>query len=515
MKRIIYFLIILVMVFPLTACFGENDSDPTPEAVIQVPEATYEPTPSMLNGLTGQPPIHTLSSTEKFLEDLDYMLYVMRTNFALFDVAYWAHGVDIYAIIDSAREAVLFNPEMAAEEFFDIFNYKFTPLRSIGHFTVISPALHNSILNEPSGEMWRRFFSDTALGRLRAPNVIAFYESNQPVSLDIDRIMYDLYVRLSDMTEHEIRKNYAFLYNMLTARGEVELAEKFMQALVAADIAEFFRLEMTYLQAVLANNITTRIIEDGYIAYLAIDSFLAYPVPQNEERQIFAFYEEIRDFGHLIIDLRFNGGGAPSWFYRTILEPNIDRSFVMEGFAFFPYGVYTAEYSDISYGTPLNAIAGSLRSMDNYRRDVTNILEVYDLPDLNLFDMERMDYGFRTQTTINPRAHYPRFSLEPTFQGNIWFLTDSHMGSAAEISTWAARETGFATLVGEVTGGNYGGARTVITLPNSGIAFMMDLFYVTDRYGRPFEAGTIPHIFNMDGMDALETVLTLIAVGEY
>jgi len=36
------------------------------------------------------------------------------------------------------------------------------------------------------------------------------------------------------------------------------------------------------------------------------------------------------------------------------------------------------------------------------------------------------------------------------------------------------------------------------------------LFYVTDRYGRPLEAGTIPHYFNRPGMDALETVLAMI-----
>jgi len=43
----------------------------------------------------------------------------------------------------------------------------------------------------------------------------------------------------------------------------------------------------------------------------------------------------------------------------------------------------------------------------------------------------------------------------------------------------------------------------------------MDLFYVTDSRGRPLEAGTIPHIFNREGMDALETVLALIEKGDY
>jgi hypothetical protein len=146
---------------------------------------------------------------------------------------------------------------------------------------------------------------------------------------------------------------------------------------------------------------------------------------------------------------------------------------------------------------------------------IAEIIENYDFPELNLLDMERMDYGFPIQTIINPRLHYPRFCIEPTFPGKIWLLTGPHMGSATQISAWAARESGFATLVGDVTGGNYGGPRTFVALPNSGIAFEMDLFYVADSRGRPLEAGTILHIFNREGMDALETVLALIAEGEY
>ena len=60
-----------------------------------------------------------------------------------------------------------------------------------------------------------------------------------------------------------------------------------------------------------------------------------------------------------------------------------------------------------------------------------------------------------------------------------------------------------------------GGPRIYVTLPNSGILFVIDVFYVTDAHGRPLEAGTIPHYFNRDGMDALETVLALIEEGNY
>ena len=72
-------------------------------------------------------------------------------------------------------------------------------------------------------------------------------------------------------------------------------------------------------------------------------------------------------------------------------------------------------------------------------------------------DMERMDYGFRLPTILRPRAHYPDFNTQRTFQGDIWVLVSSFSTSAAQVAAWATKETGFATLVGEISGGAYGG----------------------------------------------------------
>jgi len=101
---------------------------------------------------------HSDFTTVHFIEDLDYMLYAMQNNFALFDVAYWARGVDIYAIFDAVRESVFSNPEMTVDEFFDVIYYQFDALVPIGHFRIINPAFHNDMLNESGGEMWRHFF---------------------------------------------------------------------------------------------------------------------------------------------------------------------------------------------------------------------------------------------------------------------------------------------------------------------------------------------------------------------
>ena len=517
MKKCMYVLLFALLCFSLlaTAC-GRSSSDngdittyDTPTEVAKEPPEPYVETTTAIDIAD----LYRVFTTEQYLEDLAYMLYVMQNNFALFDVAYWARGVDIYAIFDEIEEAVLANPIMTVDEFFDVVLYQFEPLRTIGHFRIIEPDWRNFLLYEPAGTFWRLFYSFSALNRLRQPHVAAFYDTAFEM---MEPFNWAVYLTQAGRTEQELRAHRRYI--QLVARGETELAENFVQVMLAGDVSEALRLQ-PYIEAATSNNVTMRILEEDRIAFLAVDSFMGYPVPAHEERLIHGFYEEIRDFEHLIIDIRGNGGGAAQWFHRMILEPNIDSTFVMEGFSFLSFGAYASyrQYSHVSIGQHIapNTSPGVPRSMDRSWRPVAELIEAFDLPDLNLSDMERMDYGIRIQTTVEPRAHYPRMCLEPTFQGKIWLLTSPFVGSAAELSAWATRETGFATIVGEVTGGAFGGQSTIITLPNSGIAFSMDLNYVTDRYGRPLEAGTIPDIFNHDGMDALQTVLALIAAGEY
>ena len=437
--------------------------------------------------------------TYPHLEDLDHMLYVMENNFALFDVAYWAYGVDIHSIFNNVREAVVSNPHMSNNDFFFMLQYEFIPLIAIGHFHFIDSYLFQYTVFGDGRNTRRHWFSREANLRLRTPYVLAFYEQLYPEGFNINIFI-----------EQETRRFFSRNYGRLLIRGEAELAYNYKNALINRNSRAIER-NYPLVEEALADNVITRVLDEGRIAYMAIDSFLIYPIPPDEEMQIYNFYSEIADFDHLIIDLRFNGGGHASWFYRTVLEPNIDREFVMERFVFFPYGEYTMFYTG---ARRTNRTAGS-RLIDRahtteHHRPVSELLAEHDLPQLNLTDMQRMDYGFRTLKTVRPRTHYPYFCTEPAFQGKIWLLIGPGTGSAAQVSAWATKETGFATLVGEVSGGNFGGEWTIITLPNSGIAFIMDLNHVTDNSGRPLEAGTIPDIFNHEGKDALETVLEII-----
>ena len=520
MKKVIFTVCAIVVTALLLSSCGrvseESYEEPYNEEIAEVYENRSEET--TIDGLNETTEVSAyihqpILTTAHLLDDLDYILNFFENNFALFDAVYWAHGMDIYTIIENLRATILSNPDMDVDEFFHtLFDY-FIPslVNNIAHFWFLMPGdyQHASI---------SQAFSRSARARLSQPHVLSFYEPRQrefEARNEEDEI--EEFLRYSNALEHFFNVR---LSPWLAIHGRNDLADELALAFLElneANAGDVMRL-FNYADGLIYNapNVTTRILDEGRIAYMSVNSFMSYPIPRDEMMQIYNFYEDIRDFEHLIIDLRVNGGGIVHWFYSALVSPNIETPFTVEGFVFLVYGEYISYYvTPRNLPTLFRPATSGITPIGTQLFTIDEILADHDLPELNLADMERMDYGFRIHTTVNPRVHYPRFSTESTFSGEIWILTGPLMGSAAQISAWVVKESGFATLVGETTGGNYGGPRTLVTLPNSGIAFQIDMFYVTDSHGRPLEAGTVPHIFNREGMDALETVLAVIAEGDY
>ena len=182
---------------------------------------------------------------------------------------------------------------------------------------------------------------------------------------------------------------------------------------------------------------------------------------------------------------------------------------------FLVFGSYVAPFfTEPLYLHYENATAGLNIAGARRLRTVNEMLRTYDMLQLNMNDMLRMNYGFRVVYELSARR-LPYFNYRPAFEGKIWLLTCHLMSSGAQLASWVIKESGIATLVGDITRGVWGGVRTNVALPYSGIIFSMDTMYITDSHGRVLEAGTIPHYFNRDGMDALETVLAMISEGMY
>ncbi|MDR2183094.1 MAG: hypothetical protein LBE55_02865 [Clostridiales bacterium] len=237
-------------------------------------------------------------------------------------------------------------------------------------------------------------------------------------------------------------------------------------------------------------NLTKEIIQEGQIAYLAVGSMLP-SISDAERAAIRDFYAEIADFEHLIIDIRGNGGGWVHYFDELIARPLTTRETrIARFYHFMPYGDHNMDFMRAAEQTLLTRL-----------RD-TEFLEQY------------LHYTAEFERRFVQR-HHVRGQWRSDFNGKIWMLIDGGVFSSSQIVAEFYKQTGFATFVGETTGGMVAApmGSNFFALPNTGIIIRYDPTFVTNRYGRPLEYGTRPHHYNRPGMDALETTLALIAEG--
>lgn len=412
-------------------------------------------------------------TVEHFLEDLDYMIYVLENNFPLLDVAYWAHGVDYNALAARARESVLAMEEPCEDTFHGIIHYHFIPLFNIGHFAIVHQFFWGSLARNEyyvaayGGVQWNM---NLALIRSQLPS--RFYDPDNQERRDI-----------FNATWTHLEETYGLHTDRLRD------------------------------DAIEPQPVTTRSIEENRIAYISTGPSM-WDLRQGRNT-IQHFFGQITDYEHLIIDLRGNWGGNINPFLDIILTPNLREPMDNpNAFIFFLDGPYVRRFGDFLFNP--SVYNGFLTITEPYR-PASEILADFQLPEIRHSDIERLHYGAPAghHRPLEPTPDDRRPDGVPAFGGKMWLLTDHTLGSSGQLAAWYAMETGHITLVGDRTGGNVGGQRTVAFMPNTGIMFYFDIFYITDSQGRPLEAGTIPHHFNRPGMDALETVLALIMEGEY
>jgi len=253
--------------------------------------------------------------------------------------------------------------------------------------------------------------------------------------------------------------------------------------------------EQSSIYATSSNNIQTDILEDGRIAYVNILGMRGDTMHLDRET-LFDFFHEVADYEHLIIDIRQNGGGHSNFFPNLVMYPNLNETKEFYFYLFMMGGDHNRHM--------LRPWFGEFGEADGFRPINDAIIE--RLPYLNADDLVFLDY-------YSPMHFY----FEPVygnaiFGGKIWLLVSEVNFSASELAADMAKNTGFATLVGETTSGDgIGFQPLILTLPNTGIVIRYSAPYGTDSLGRNNqEFGTDPHIFNMPGKDALMTTLYLI-----
>jgi len=265
--------------------------------------------------------------------------------------------------------------------------------------------------------------------------------------------------------------------------------------------------------------ITTDILEENSIAYMNLRSLMQPGGLGAYTKQALEFYESIQDYDHLIIDIRECGGGQVITWSREIMNPlwpDRDNIPKLHLFAFFRDSQSARSAGEKFFGVLTDDLEWVPTSES--LMPIEEILEEHDMPQLNENDLRDLGYGFEyffdlsgskpNESSALYEAYYP-------FKGRIWLLTSSKNWSASAVFANYAKALGFATLVGDVVEGvQTHGTPNTYYLDRSGIAVQWDMDYTTDQHGRAVEEFlTTPHYPSREGMDALETALSLISEG--
>ena len=91
------------------------------------------------------------------------------------------------------------------------------------------------------------------------------------------------------------------------------------------------------------NNVETKIIEKGKIAYIYVDSFdMGYY--EEDKKKLFDFYKQIENYDNVIFDFTKNGGGGMFYFNDLIVAPNIDKILYTKVYELMQSGKYNMQF---------------------------------------------------------------------------------------------------------------------------------------------------------------------------
>ncbi|WP_160671893.1 S41 family peptidase [Clostridium sp. C8-1-8] len=247
------------------------------------------------------------------------------------------------------------------------------------------------------------------------------------------------------------------------------------------------------------NNVYIRKFEDKKAAYLSIKSFSMFNT-ETDMKLIKPFIKEISSYKALIIDIRDNGGGDSRYWSDNIVPMLIDKPLTYNSYILLRGGTFIEPFlkcaADLDYNKcyPISKLKG-----EGLKNTPT---ETYD----------KFKYYIKSSYTISPKDY-------AGFKGKIYLLTDENVFSSSEALAVFCKSTGFATIVGETTGGDgVGDDPVVCTLPNSGyvFGFTMEMGLNPDGSSN-FEKKTEPDIKvpaakakYIDIDETIKTVLNLV-----
>ena len=267
--------------------------------------------------------------------------------------------------------------------------------------------------------------------------------------------------------------------------SEIEEAAEMVGNVTAAGAAE----ESEAAGEAVSSNVETKILEPGKTAYVYIDAF-DYEQMETDSSVLLPFYEKVRDYENLIIDITNNLGGSMLYFDELVVAPLTRETLTVPGYQLFKDGENNRAFLYVEEGV----------SSGLYQP----VSELPTMPKLNREDAADCDWFLRED-----------YAVEPTgdgFDGKIWLLVSENNYSSSEYAAMFSKASGFATLVGQTTSGDgIGTDPAYLILPNSGLVVQYSPMYgVTADGAGSEECGTEPDVVSPEGESTLETCLGLI-----
>lgn len=288
----------------------------------------------------------------------------------------------------------------------------------------------------------------------------------------MERILDDLHdSNLKILSGHDFKWKYKNTYKHLEERDDLNNLGLYANLRNPHIMYryQFAGFEDTILYS--EDNLETKILKENEIAYMKIKAMAGFEVLEEDYNRIKDFLNDVEDYEKLIIDIRGNNGGE-DLYWKKVVELLANKPLEMSYYSFFK--------------------GGHRFDRDPYKVEGVRTINELDEETLKGFPEEiKSDYDFYkiNEIKINPLE-------EIDFKGKIYLLVDEEVNSQAENFAAFAQDTGFATLVGERTGGN----RVFENIP---IAYLRNSKFVFS-YSRELvlnadktinkETGTIPDI---------------------
>jgi len=188
---------------------------------------------------------------------------------------------------------------------------------------------------------------------------------------------------------------------------------------------------------------TTKIWSGNKLAYIRFGNFEGDSYDDETFEFLKAFYEKVKNFEHLIIDIRGNSGGMKETWMNNIIAPLAKKKLTSKMYAAYHKGKYVHMF----------------RKDRGYKIELDK-KELVDFPPETLTD----DYSvYDASITVEPLGEIP-------FNAKISLLVDNITYSASIAFTLFCKDTGFAKVYGTPTKGEGIGSGTIFyVLPNSKI----------------------------------------------